>query len=84
MSLNIAPDAGRKVITLAERFDKEHISVRLKASTAKEYRRNLQRFILPALGRLSVTGDCAAASFAWRLHQLGVGVKASPIKINLI
>jgi len=51
-------DAGRKVITvgeLAERFDKEHISVRLKASTAKEYRRNLRRFILPALGRLSVT-----------------------------
>ena len=39
---------------LAERFDKEHIAVRLKASTAKEYRRNLKRFILPALGRLAV------------------------------
>jgi integrase len=39
---------------LAERFDKEHISVRLKASTAKEYRSNLKRFILPALGRLAV------------------------------
>jgi len=39
---------------LAERFDKEHISVRLKASTAKEYRANLKRFILPALGRLAV------------------------------
>lgn len=51
-------DAGRKVITvkeLAERFDKEHISIRVKASTAKEYRRNLERFILPALGRLTVT-----------------------------
>jgi integrase len=52
-------DAGRKAITvkeLAERFDKEHIAVRLKASTAGEYRRNLRRFILPALCQLTVTG----------------------------
>jgi integrase len=41
---------------LAERFDKEHIAIRVKASTAKEYRRNLERFILPALGQLTVTG----------------------------
>ncbi len=39
---------------LSERFDREHISVRVKESTAKEYRRNLTRFILPALGRLRV------------------------------
>ena len=52
-------DGGRKAITikeLAERFDKEHIAIRVKASTGKEYRRNLQRFILPALGQLTVTG----------------------------
>ena len=52
-------DAGRKAITikeLSERFDREHISLRVKPSTAKEYRRNLERFILPALGRLTVTG----------------------------
>jgi len=51
--------AGRQAITvkeLAERFDREHISLRVKPSTAKEYRRNLDRFILPALGRLTVTG----------------------------
>ena len=42
------------VSDLAERFDKEHIAVRLKASTAKEYRGNLRRCILPALGRLAV------------------------------
>jgi integrase len=50
-------DAKRNAATvndLAERFDKEHIAVRLKASTAKEYRGNLKRFILPALGRLAV------------------------------
>ena len=39
---------------LAERFDCEHIAVRVKGSTAKEYRRNLTRFILPALGRLRI------------------------------
>jgi integrase len=39
---------------LAERFDREHIQVRVKESTAKEYRRNLNRFILPAFGRLRV------------------------------
>ncbi len=52
-------DAGRKAITvreLAERFDKEHIAIRVKASTAAEYRRNLRRFILPALGQLTVIG----------------------------
>jgi len=42
------------VSDLADRFDNEHIAVRLKASTAKEYRGNLRRFILPALGRLAV------------------------------
>nr|WP_096700291.1 site-specific integrase [Magnetospirillum sp. 15-1] len=49
--------ARRDAITvkeLSDRFDKEHISIRIKASTAKEYRRNLTRFILPALGRLRV------------------------------
>lgn len=49
--------ARREAITvreLADRFDREHIAVRVKESTAKEYRRNLRRFILPALGRLRV------------------------------
>lgn len=48
-------DAKRNAATvsdLAERFDKEHISVGLKSGTAKVYRSNLMRFILPALGRL--------------------------------
>ena len=51
-------DAMRKAVTvrqLAERFDREHIALRVKATTAKEYRRNLDRFILPALGHLPVT-----------------------------
>jgi integrase len=32
---------------LAARFDAEHIAVHLKASTQKEYRRSLEKFILP-------------------------------------
>jgi hypothetical protein len=46
-------DANRRAITvreLADRFDKEHVAVRVKESTAKGYRRMLQRVIIPALG----------------------------------
>lgn len=65
-------DAGRKAIMvkeLSERFDKEHISIWVKPSTAKEYRRNLERFILPALGRLTVT-DITRADVAKFHHDL--------------
>jgi integrase len=54
---------------LAERFDAEHISVRLKESTAREYRRNLRRFILPALGRLGVA-EIARADISKFHHDL--------------
>ena len=51
-------DADRRAITvkeLADRFDREHIALRLKPSTAKGYRRMLERVIVPALGRHRVT-----------------------------
>ncbi len=63
----------REAITvneLAKRFDEEHIEVRLKASTAKEYRRNLELFILPAIGHLRVIdvtrADIAKYHHDWR------------------
>ncbi|MBO6521080.1 MAG: tyrosine-type recombinase/integrase [Rhodospirillales bacterium] len=62
---------ARKACTvkeLAERFDQEHISVRLKPGTATEYRRNLRRFILPALGRLKVS-DVTRADIAKFHHD---------------
>jgi integrase len=65
-------DAQRTATTvkeLAERFDREHISIRLKPSTAKEYRGNLKRFILPALGRLTVT-EVTRADIAKFHHDL--------------
>jgi integrase len=57
------------VAELANRFDKEHIAVRLKPGTAREYRRNLRRFILPAIGRLKVA-DVAKADIARFHHDL--------------
>ena len=63
-------DADRKTITvkeLAERFDREHVSVRVKETTAKGYRRLLERTILPALGRHRVT-EVTRADIA-RLHH---------------
>lgn len=63
---------ARKACTvkeLAKRFDEEHISVRLKPGTAREYRRNLRRFILPALGRLKVA-EVTRADIAKFHHDL--------------
>jgi len=63
-------DADRRAITvkeLADRFDKEHVAVRVKESTAKGYRRLLERTILPALGRLRVT-EVTRADIA-KLHH---------------
>ncbi len=50
-------DADREAITvkeLSERFDREHISVRLKSNTAAGYRRLMERNILPAIGKQRV------------------------------
>lgn len=52
---------------LAARFDEEHIAVHLKATTAKEYRRNVKLFILPAIGRMRIT-DVARSDVA-RFHH---------------
>ena len=57
------------VADLANRFEEEHIAVRLKSSTAQEYRRNLRRFILPALGRLRVA-DVTRADISRFHHEL--------------
>jgi len=63
-------DADRRTIIvkeLAERFDREHIALRVKESTAKGYRRLLQRTIVPALGRHRVT-EVTRADIA-KLHH---------------
>lgn len=65
-------DAERKALLvseLAQRFDEQHIAIRIKESTAREYRRNLRRFILPAIGRMKVT-EVTRADIAKFHHDL--------------
>lgn len=65
-------DADRQAVTvkeLAERFDKEHVALRVKASTAHGYRRLLERVIVPALGRHRVT-EVTRADIAKLHHEL--------------
>ncbi len=63
-------DADRRAATVAEladRYDREHVALRVKPSTAKGYRRVLKRTILPALGRLRLT-EVTRADIA-KLHH---------------
>ena len=53
---------------MSERFDAEHIAVHLKATTAKEYRRNLKLFILPAIGQKRIL-DVTRADIAKFHHD---------------
>jgi len=65
-------DADRQAITvkeLVERFEKEHVALRVKESTAKGYRRMLERVIVPALGRHRVT-EVTRADVAKIHHDL--------------
>ena len=65
-------DADRRAITvkeLAERFEKEHIDLRLKPSTAKGYKRMLERFVIPRLGNHRVN-EVTRADIAQLHHDL--------------
>lgn len=54
---------------LAKRFDEQHISVRVKPVTAREYRRSLDKLILPKLGQMVIT-DVTRAQIAKFHHDL--------------
>ena len=57
------------IADLAERFDEEHIAVRLKPSSARSYRENLRRHVLPAIGNLRAA-DVTRADVAKLHHDL--------------
>ena len=57
------------VAGLAKRFDEEHIAVRLKPASARSYRDNLRRHVLPAIGKLRAA-DVARADVAKLHHDL--------------
>ena len=47
--------AGPTIAALARRYLREHVAVRCKPSTAAQYRRAIERHIVPALGTLPVS-----------------------------
>ena len=47
--------AGPTLATLAERYLREHVAVRCKPSTAAQYRLAIERYIVPALGEMTVS-----------------------------
>jgi len=68
--LAAAPRQGLKSPTLAEfalRFEQEHIAMRLKPGTARNYRSALSKYILPALGERSI--DDVTTADVQRLHN---------------
>ncbi len=65
-------DAHRRALTikdLAERFDEQHISIRIKKNTATEYRRLLKKHILPRLGSFLVA-EVTRADIATFHHNM--------------
>ena len=63
--------AGVTVAELAERYLREHVALRCKPGTAKVYRHTIERYLLPALGRLPVAGLRAdhVAEMHYRLRK---------------
>ena len=73
-------DDRRNAITvsaLAERFDATHVTFQVKESTAKEYRRAIQLYILPAFGTKQVAEVTRA-----QLHELHRKMSGKPTQAN--
>jgi len=66
------------VAALAERFLAEHVAIKAKPRTAFEYRRIVERFIIPELGRMRVS-DVTAEDIG-RLHH---SLRATPRQANI-
>jgi integrase len=75
----IARKEAPTVANLAERFMAEHAEAKRKASTAIEYRRLLDRVILPALGNRKVVD--VTRQDAGKLHH---GLRDTPYQANRV
>ncbi len=67
-------DDGPTVAEVAARYMKEHVEVRCKPSTAKNFRHTLDRHLLPTLGnmRLGEIGRERVAALQYSLHDTPV------------
>lgn len=64
----LEPSCGMMTVReLVDRFDREHIAVRLKPSTANIYRHTIRKHILPALGQRAI--DSVRHADVERLHS---------------
>jgi integrase len=72
-----AAKAASTVADLAQQFIAEHVEAKRKGSTAAEYRRLLDKIILPALGKRKVA-DVARADIT-KLHHAN---RAAPFQAN--
>ena len=65
------PDAGPTIAEVAERYMKEHVTVRCKPLTARACRSTLDRYLLPAFGArpLGTIGREEVAALQYRLHK---------------
>ena len=65
------PDAGPTIAEVAERYMKEHVTVRCKPSTARACRYTLDRYLLPVFGarQLGSIGREEVAALQYRLHK---------------
>ncbi len=71
--------ANPTVRVLTNRYLTEHVQIALKASSAHEYRRVIERFIIPELGNMR-TADVTTDHVA-RLHR---SLKATPRQANIV
>ena len=65
------PDAGPTIAEVADRYLKEHVTVRCKPSTARACRYTLDRYLLPVFGArpLGTIGREEVAALQYRLHK---------------
>ena len=64
-------EGGATVAELAERYLREHVAVRCKPKTQREYRRVIARHLLPALGKVPIAalGRAHVAELHYRLRK---------------
>ena len=77
------PDSGPTIAEVAQRYMREHVSVRCKPTTARMCRHTLDRHLLPAVATLPLgaIGRERVASLHYSLHELGDILGCSAVRL---